>query len=264
MSPKRKLLGIPFDGNSSYLIGPGLAPARIRQMDVEGSANAFTESGQEVTFGKFFQDLGDIDFKDFSSEAVYRQIKKEVSSAIADGSKLLCLGGDHSVSFPIIEAHTEKYGPLHVLHIDAHPDLYEDFEGNRYSHASPFARLMEKGMIASLTQVGIRTFNTHQREQANRYGVKVIEMKDFNFDFMDGLQTPLYLSFDIDALDPACAPGVSHHEPGGLTTRQALHIIQSIPNLLGADVVEYNPTRDINNMTAMVGYKLMKEVMGRL
>jgi arginase len=258
-----KLLGIPFDGNSSYMHGPGQAPGRIRQMEAEGSANTFAESGQDIRSGVAYQDRGNIVFKDLSPAAVYQTIKRSVREEIADGSKLLCLGGDHSVSFPIIEAHTEKYQPLHVLHIDAHPDLYENFEGNPYSHASPFARLMETGKIASLTQVGIRTFNTHQREQAKRYGVKVIEMKDFNFDFITALQTPLYLSFDIDALDPAYAPGVSHHEPGGLSTRQALHIIQSIPNLVGADIVEYNPVRDLNNMTAMVGYKLMKEVMGR-
>ncbi|MFM7850987.1 MAG: agmatinase, partial [Flammeovirgaceae bacterium] len=217
-------------------------------------------NGEEVVFGNYFQDLGDINFTDSSAQSVYRKIKEEVGSAIADGSKLLCLGGDHSISFPIIEAHTERFQPLHVLHIDAHPDLYENFEGNRYSHASPFARLMETGKITSLTQVGIRTLNDHQRRQATRYGIRIIEMKDLEFDFVASLQTPLYLSFDMDGLDPAFAPGVSHHEPGGLTTRQALQIIQSVPTLIGADIVEINPLRDINNMTAMVGYKLMKEI----
>jgi agmatinase len=256
----RKLLGIPFDANSSYLQGAAKAPAYVRQMEAEGSANSCSENGEEVVFGKYFQDLGDISFTDTSAQSVYRKIKEEVSSAIADGSKLLCLGGDHSISFPIIEAHAVQFQPLHILHIDAHPDLYENFEGNRYSHASPFARLMETGKITSLMQVGIRTLNNHQREQAARYGVRIIEMKDLTFDFVASLQMPLYLSFDMDVLDPAFAPGVSHHEPGGLTTRQALQIIQSLPTLIGADIVEINPLRDIHNMTAMVGYKLMKEI----
>lgn len=258
-----KLLGIPFDGNSSFLKGSAQAPARIRQMDAEGSANSFSENGEDVSSGKYFQDLGDVDFTGCDSAAAYQKIKEAVGNVIKDGSKLLCLGGDHSVSFPIIEAYAYQYQPLHVLHLDAHPDLYEDFEGNRYSHASPFARLMEMGKISSLTQVGIRTFNTHQRKQAERYGVKVVEMKDFSFDFIQSFQTPLYLSFDMDVLDPAFAPGVSHHEPGGMSTRQAIQIIQSIPNLVGADIVEYNPVRDVNNMTAMVGFKLMKEVLVR-
>ena len=112
--------------------------------------------------------------------------------------------------------------------MDAHADLYDNFDDNPYSHASPFARLMESGKINSLTQVGIRTFNTHQREQAEKFGVRVIEMKDFGFSFIKDLQAPLYISLDMDVLDPAFAPGISHHEPGGMTTRDLLKIIQSI------------------------------------
>ena len=121
--------------------------------------------------------------------------------------------------------------------------------------------MLEKGKIKSLTQVGIRTLNRHQREQADKYGVKIIEMKKFNFDFLKTLQSPLYVSLDIDVLDPAFAPGVSHHEPGGLSTRELIRIIQNIGRCryVGADLVEYNPIRDINNMTAMVCYKLFKE-----
>jgi arginase len=179
--------------------------------------------------------------------------------------KLICFGGDHSVSFPVIEAFSEKYKDLNILHLDAHADLYDNFDDNPYSHASPFARLMEMGTIKSLTQVGIRTFNTHQKEQANRFGVKVIEMKDFNFDFIKDLQFPLYISLDLDVLDPAFAPGISHHEPGGMSTRELIKIIQSISGeIVGADIVEYNPTRDLNNMTAMVACKLFKELVAKM
>ena len=115
-----------------------------------------------------------------------------------------------------------------MLHLDAHADLYHNFENNPFSHASPFARLMEKGILKSLIQVGIRTFNTHQKEQANKFGVKVIEMKDFNYDFIKTLQAPLYISLDLDVLDPAFAPCISHHESGGLSTRELINILQSI------------------------------------
>ncbi|MEO5889400.1 MAG: arginase family protein, partial [Ferruginibacter sp.] len=105
----------------------------------------------------------------------------------------------------------------------------------------------------------------HQREQADKYGVKIIEMKKFNFDFLQTLQSPLYVSLDIDVLDPAFAPGVSHHEPGGLSTREVIRIIQNIEaTIVGADLVEYNPIRDINNMTAMVCYKLFKELIDKM
>jgi agmatinase len=176
--------------------------------------------------------------------------------------KLLCLGGDHSISFPIIAAYAKQYSDLQILHIDAHADLYDNFDDNPYSHASPFARIMEAGLAQSLTQVGIRTLNTHQREQAKRFGVHITEMKDFTTACIDALKGPLYISLDLDVLDPAFAPGVSHHEPGGLSTRQLLQLLQNIKvPVVGADIVEYNPTRDVHNMTAMVAYKLLKELI---
>jgi arginase len=260
-----KLLGIPFDNNSSFLKGPAMAPPRIRLMDTDGSANAFAESVTEIANGKNYTDAGDMSFTDIDPEAVYNKIKTRVQQELKDGSKLICFGGDHSVSYPVIEAHAAQYKGLHVLHLDAHADLYDNFDNNPYSHASPFARLMEKKLLGSLTQVGIRTLNTHQQEQAAKFGVRIIEMKNFQLNFIKTLNAPLYISLDLDVLDPAFAPGISHHEPGGMTTRELINIIQSIDvNIVGADIVEYNPIRDINNMTAMVAYKLFKELVNKM
>ena len=260
-----KLIGIPYDANSSYLRGSTLAPKHIRLMDQEGSANRFCEFGNEIVEGKNYKDCGDITFTEINAAFAYRKIKKTISKELEDGSKVISLGGDHSISFPVIEAFSEKYSKLNVLHFDAHADLYDNFENNPYSHASPFARLMEKGVLNSLTQVGIRTFNTHQKEQAQRFDVRVIEMKNFNTDFINSLEAPLYISLDIDVLDPAFAPGISHHEPGGMTTRQLINVIQQIKTpIVGADIVELNPKRDVNNMTAMVAYKLFKELASKM
>ena len=260
-----KLIGIPYDENSSFLKGPALAPLRIRSMETDGSANTFCEYGIEILNGKNYYDLGDISFTNLNSQEVYHKIKNYVLQELEPDFKIICLGGDHSISFPIIEAYAEKFKGLNILHLDAHADLYNNFDNNPYSHASPFARLLEKKIIKSLTQVGIRTLNTHQREQANKFGVHVMEMKNINFEFIKTLEAPLYISVDLDVLDPAFAPGVSHHEPGGMTTRELIKIIQKITvPVVGADLVEYNPTRDINNMTAMVGYKLFKELVYRI
>lgn len=260
-----KLIGIPYDENSSFLKGPALAPPKIRQMDTDGAANTFCENGKEIANGKTYTDLGDILFPDKTPIAAYNNIKQKIQQELQDSSKIICFGGDHSVSFPIIEAFAEKYKGLHVLHLDAHADLYDNFDNNPYSHASPFARIMEKGIITSLTQVGIRTLNTLQREQAALYNVRLVEMKDFSDDFISTLQSPLYISLDIDVLDPAFAPGISHHEPGGMSTRQLIQIIQSIKaTIVGADIVEFNPRRDINDTTAMVAYKLFKELASKM
>ena len=260
-----KVIGIPYDSNSSFLKGPSYAPDRIRLMDKEGSANSYAESGLEVIEGKTYQDVGNMRFKDTNPKNAFKTIRKNIAKQLIAKDKVLSFGGDHSVTYPIIDAFADTYPNLNILHLDAHADLYENFDNNPFSHASPFARIMESGKVASLTQVGIRTFSKHQKEQAAKYNVKVIEMKDFNLDFIKTLKAPLYISLDLDVLDPAFAPGISHHEPGGLSTRQLLHIIQSIDvEVVGADIVEYNPIRDINNMTAMVAYKLMKELIAKM
>lgn len=260
-----KLLGIPFDHNSSFLKGPAQAPGRIRQMETDGSANTFSESGTDVQNGKTFADLGDIRFTDNDPAEAFSLIKKTILSELNNDDKILSLGGDHSISYPVIDAYSEKVQGMHVLHLDAHADLYDEYDKNPYSHASPFARIMEKGKISSLTQVGIRTLNDHQREQAKRFGVKQIEMKDIDLLFLQSLKSPLYISLDLDVLDPAFAPGVSHHEPGGMSVRDLIRLIQSIPvPVAGADLVELNPARDINDVTAMTAYKLMKELISKM
>lgn len=256
------LLGIPYDANSSFLRGAAAAPIRIRQMEADGSANAFSECGTEILSGRTHHDAGDLEIGEATGLAAHTLIRNRISELIAAKLKVISLGGDHAITFPILEAYAAAYQPLHVLHIDAHADLYDLFERNPYSHASPFARVMERKLVTSLTQVGIRTLNTHQREQADRFQVNVIAAKDFNLSFIRKLSGPLYISLDLDALDPAFAPGVSHHEPGGLTTRDVISLVQQINvPVVGADIVEYNPHRDINNMTAMVAYKLFKELV---
>jgi arginase family enzyme len=124
---------------------------------------------------------------------------------------------------------------------------------------------MEKGLVNRLVQVGIRTLNDHQKEQVKRFGVEVIEMKDFDPTVSFQFGGPVYISIDMDALDPAFAPGVSHHEPGGLSTREVINIIHQLNgNVVGGDIVEYNPDKDINNITAVVTAKLMKELIGKI
>lgn len=260
-----RLLGLPFDANSSFLKGAASAPDRIRLMEKEGATNCFSENGTEILPGKAYEDLGDIVFVHQDPQMAFKLIRDAVAAQLSDDHKVLSLGGDHSVSWPIIDAFTDKYPNLNILHFDAHADLYENFDNNPYSHASPFARIMESDKVKSLTQVGIRTLNTHQRKQAEKYHVRIVEMIDFGHSFVSSLEGPLYISLDLDVLDPAYAPGISHYEPGGLSTRKLIKTLQSIPvDIVGADIVEYNPERDINNMTAMVGYKLMKELIAKM
>jgi arginase len=257
------LLGIPLDENSSFLRGAAQAPKKILEALHSGSANMSTELGLDLGSMSAWVELGDMPLS--IGDNALAEIEGTVSHLLDSGARVLSLGGDHSVTYPIVKSYAKVHKGLNVLQLDAHPDTYEVFEGNRFSHACPFARIMEEGLGVRLVQLGIRTMNPHQREQAERLGVTAVEMKDLSLDKLPKLDRPLYVSLDLDVLDPAFAPGVSHHEPGGLTTRDVLHIIQGLPQpLVGADIVELNPTRDINGVTAMVAAKLCKELVGRM
>jgi agmatinase len=179
--------------------------------------------------------------------------------------KVFALGGDHSITYPLVRAAAGFYPKLSLLHFDAHPDLYNNFQDNPYSHASPFARIMEAGLVSRLVQVGIRTITAHQRAQAQRFGVEIFNMQNWEQVLAIQFDTPLYLSFDLDCLDPAFAPGISHREPGGFSTRQALTIIQSLrAPIVAADLVEFNPQMDHSELTGMVCAKIFKEICAQM
>jgi arginase len=257
------LLGVPLDHNSSFLRGPAQAPAAIRAALHCGAANLSSESGVDFGTAGLLVDAGDVSIDEHAD--CFEAIRAAAAARIAAGYRVLSLGGDHSISSALVAAHEEQYPQLSILHFDAHPDLYEAFEGNRASHASPFARIMERGRVRALVQVGIRTLNAHQKSQAQRYGVAIHGMDDFDPRAIVLPRGPVYLSFDLDALDPAYAPGVSHHEPGGLSVREVLNVIRRVPGpIVGADIVELNPLRDVNAVTAMVAAKLLREIGARL
>jgi agmatinase len=239
--------------------GAAEAPPLIREALFSDARNLWTESGIDLGAKRVLIDSGDV------SPASPKQIEEAMASLLARGHRPLSLGGDHSITFPIITAIAREFPTLSILHFDAHPDLYDDFRGNPSSHASPFARIMENKLAQRLVQVGIRTMNGHQREQADRFGVEVIEMKDLQDGLALTFETPVYISVDMDALDPAFAPGVVHREPGGLTTRQVIEIIQAVnAPVIGADIVEFNPKMDPTGTTAVVCAKILKELAAQM
>jgi agmatinase len=258
-TPELRLIGAPTDRHSSFLRGAALAPPLIRAALRSDHGNMAAESGAELGVDILLGDAGDLALSESDGDDAL--IAAAVAEAAADGAIPLVFGGDHSVTVPVIEALAARHGPVDILHFDAHPDLYDDFEGNPRSHASPFARIMERGLARRLVQVGIRTLNRHCREQAERFGVEIVEMRHFTPQAVPMPEGPLYLSLDLDGFDPAFAPGVSHHEPGGLSVRDVLAVLDRVrAPIVGADIVEYNPDRDLNGVTAVLAAKLVKEV----
>ena len=264
-APSVALLGICYDASSSYLRGAASAPAAIRQAMWSKAGNSWTELGVDLSTAAL-DDEGDLVLNDVEDgPRVRASIEAAVKRIAESGRCPLLLGGDHSITYPVLRGFRASHPRLTILHLDAHGDLHDEFEGDRYSHACPFARIMEEGLADRLVQVGIRTVTAHQRDQARRFGVEVIEMKDWRDDARLEFDTPVYLSFDLDVIEPGMAPGISHREPGGLTVRQALAIIQSVSApLIGADFVEFNPAVDPSGVSAAVSAKLVRELAARM
>ena len=258
------ILGIPFDEKSCYMRGVSKGPRAIRAASTGDAINPWTESGVNLEEETNIVDLGDLDVSG-SFWDVFTKTEDKVREILAKKAVPIIMGGDHSLTYPIVKAFASKYDRLDILHFDAHPDLYDELYGDRYSHGCPFARIMEEGLAAHLVQVGIRAATGEHRDLALKRGIKMIEMKDLTGALTLHFDNPLYISFDVDALDPAFAPGVSHHEAGGLSTRQALNLLHDLKgNIVGLDVVEVNPDRDPAGITAAAAVKIIMEVMGKI
>ncbi len=267
VSSKVGVLGVGFDANSSFKRGPAEAPPAIRKALSSESANAYSETGYRVWPSDQVIDHGDLDIPDETgTRAPIDAIERGVAQALAATDRLVLLGGDHAVTYPIVRAVAAVHGPISLLHFDAHPDIYPDFQGNPWSHASPMARIVEEGLVDRLVQVGIRSFGPEQDAMARKHGVEAHAPWSHGPGPQLRFDSPLYISLDVDGLDPAYAPGVSHPEPGGLSVRQVLDVISNChaPRVIGADIVEVNPTVDPTGITSVVAAKLVRELLGRL
>ncbi len=279
------LLGVPWDRSSSFERGAAEAPPHIRRALWSPSTNSATELGIAVE-PEALDDAGDLALDDDGPNA-RRAIESAVRGILERQAVPVVLGGDHSITYPVLRAFRERPVAA-ILHIDAHSDLYDEFpafapdgaparlrpagdavplvpvpgQADRYSHACPFARILEDRLSSHLVQVGIRTMTPHLAAQAERFGVEVYGMHRWREAPVEALQGPLYVSIDLDGLDPAFAPGVAHPEPGGLSTRDVIELLHRIrAPIAGADLVEYNPRHDVRDLTARVAAKLLKELV---
>ncbi len=256
------LIGLPWDASSSYARGPAHGPAVIRSLLFSEASSPWSLSGVDCR-----RAIAEDDFASLPTDpaAARAAIEARIADHITKGRKPLCLGGDHSVTYPILRAMRDAHGPVNILHIDAHTDLYEEFDGDPYSHASPFARSILDGCVNILVQIGLRSVSPDARRFGEQHGVVMLGANELDSIPYDRLTTPLYVSVDLDGIDPAFAPGVSHPEPGGLTSREVIALIGALPApLVGADVVEYNPERDQGLITGHLAARLVKELTAKL
>ena len=256
------LIGIPYDASSSFIRGAAAGPAAIRDALASPAGNPYAEQLVPIVAGDTFDDAGDASVGDATDARA--RIEEAIRGLARTGRPFVALGGDHSITYPVLRGLGTVDSALTVLHIDAHPDLYDEFEGDRYSHACPFARILEEQLVTRVIQVGIRTMTAHQRDQARRFGVEQVDMRAWAAGVRPRIAGPWYLSLDLDGLDPAFAPGVAHPEPGGLSVREVLTLLDAQPGpLVAGDIVELNPSRDPAGATALVAAKFVKEIVGR-
>ena len=210
MTPQ--LIGVPYDASSSFLRGSAAAPPLIRAALRSPAGNSLTERGADLSQ---LADAGDLEISE-DPAAARAQIEAGIADVIAQGFTPISLGGDHSITYPIMRAIAKHHRSVTILHIDAHGDLYDDFEGDRFSHACPFARIIEEGLCDRLVQVGIRTLTPDQRAQIKRWGVDTIEMQHFAGDARPSTIGPVYRS----PPSPKACPGRSNSATANPTCRR--------------------------------------------
>jgi arginase len=253
------LLGIPTDARSSYLRGAAAAPARVRQALGSKAASGWAERLVRVECPDTLEDTGDVDCTEI--EAVHERIEQAASAFARISRPFIALGGDHAVTYPILRGLKAGYRAVTVLQIDAHACLHDRYADDPLSHLCVAARVMEEQLAVRLVQAGVRTGSAHEHEQARRFNVEQIDMRAWADGARPSTSGLVYLSIDLDGFDPAFAPGVSHREPGGLTVREVLTVVDTIGgDLIGADIVEFNPSQDIGGLTAGLVAKLIKEI----
>jgi agmatinase len=271
------ILGIPFDGAVVYRPGPRFAPRNIRE-----HSSLIRRYHPVLKVSPFdvlrVADVGDVDVNPLNIEDTHARVEQAVTASLNAGAIPVCVGGDHSLSLPVLRAVARRHGPVGMVHVDSHQDMWDAYFGNRYFHGAPFRRAVEEGLLEGhrIVQIGIRgsVRSPEDFDFGERHGVTVIRAEDLAREGIGWVRErmgtvrggPLYLSFDVDGVDPAFAPGTGTPEVGGLTSREALEIVRALVGLplVGADVVEVSPPYDHGNITALLAANLLFEIVSVL
>lgn len=270
------ILGVPYDSATSYRSGARFGPRAIREQSL--LLWGYNNAQQVAPFDLLkIVDYGDVDVVPVDIDATRRAIEESATTILQSGSQLVTLGGDHSISLPLLRAHRQQHGPLAVVHFDAHPDTWdEEYPTFKYSHGTPFRRAIEEGLIdtKAYLQIGIRgpTAGPEDYRDARQLGGRLITIdealelgpRNLLAEIHQRVGTrPMYVTLDIDALDPAFAPGTGTPEVGGFTSYQLLQLLRGLSglNLVGADVVEVAPPFDSQHITAILAANLVFELL---
>ena len=269
------IAGAPYDGGASYRPGTRLGPREIRnQSSLIRTWNYFLKVHPFERLRVV--DYGDFDVPPIGIERAFEVIEAGASDIHAAGATPLVAGGDHSISLPLLRAAAKKHGPLALVQFDSHIDTWDEYFGGKYFHGSPFIRAIEEGLIRKdrFIQVGIRgpMYGEDEFDFHRTHGIRVVDIDavkregiDWTIDQMrEVIEGPAYLTFDIDSVDPAYAPGTGTPEVGGLTSHEAQRLVRGLAglNIVGADIVEVSPPFDgPGQITSLLAANLMFEML---
>lgn len=268
-------IGVPFDIGTSNRPGARLAPRQMR--DESRMLRPYNMATRAAPFDSLqVADIGDVPINTFNLLKSLDIIESFYDDVLKEDCKPLTLGGDHTIVLPILRAMKKKYGPVGVVHIDAHADVNEHQFGEAYAHGTPFRRAVEEGLLNCdrVVQIGLRGtgYNADDFDWPREQGFRVVQAEDCWYKSLTSLMAevreqmvdgPVYISFDIDGIDPAYAPGTGTVEIGGLTVPQALEIVRGCQgmNVIGGDLVEVSPPYDVTGNTALLGATLLYEML---
>ena len=272
------VVGVPFDTGVTYRPGARFGPAHIRQASrllrpYNPALDVLPFARQQVV------DAGDLEFNPFDIKLAVKQIERGAHELISDGAKLVTLGGDHTIAYPLLKAFNRVHGPVALVHFDAHLDTWDTYFDAPLTHGTPFRRAAEEGLFipGRSAHVGIRgsLYSPDDLSRDADLGFSIVHCMDFQRRTVDEVvdrlrdsigDAPLYVSVDIDVLDPAHAPGTGTPEAGGMTSRELLSVLHGFSglNLVGADIVEVSPAYDHAEITGVAAANLAYEFVSLL
>lgn len=268
------LIGVPFDGGTTYRPGPRFGPRNIRVQSA--MIRPWNPVLKINPFEKWrIADFGDLSINPLSIEDTYKRITEQLDAVLGAGARPVCVGGDHSILLPILRAIHKHHGPVAFLQLDAHGDTWDGYFGSPHSHGTPVKYAIEEGLIEKgcALQVGLRgqVYGEEDFDFARKHRIHIITSEEFHRGGVDLVKRPLaplrnhsvYLTLDIDVVDPAFAPGTGTPQVGGLSSAQVLDLVRSLKGLklVGCDLVEVSPPYDSGEITSLLAANLLYELL---
>jgi agmatinase len=266
------LIGVPFDGGTSYRTGPRMGPRHVR--DQSAIIRPYNPVLKVSPFSRLrVADFGDLSINPVAIEDTYDRIAKGLKPVLDAGTIPICLGGDHSILLPILRAMHAAHGPVALIQFDAHSDTWDTYWGMKYSHGTPVRRAIEENLLDEdhILQVGLRgqLYGEEDMDYAHEHNIRMITAEEFHEHGLDLVREKLkgfedrkvYFTLDIDVVDPAFAPGTGTPQVGGFSSDQILRLVRALKglNLVGCDLVEVSPQYDSAEITSLLAANLLFE-----